>query len=86
MFIKFSLSGLSIDRDDGKTFATVGQDLQLKLWALPDFVTGDISEPLHSIPLSDVPHSISHFANSSDFATSGDGVCSWRAYRLLLRI
>lgn len=73
--------GLSVDREDGRTYATVGQDTQLKLWALPDYVSGDIGEPLHSIPLTDVAQSISHFANSSDFATGGDGVCSWKVYR-----
>ncbi|KAI6183948.1 DDB1- and CUL4-associated factor 13 [Aphelenchoides bicaudatus] len=75
------VNGLSVDREDGKTYATVGQDSQLKLWTLPDYITGDVSEPLHSIPLADVAQSISHFANSSDFATSGDGICSWKIYR-----
>lgn len=76
-------SGLSVDREDGRTYVTVGQDAQLKLWSLPDVVAGDLSEPIHSIPLTDVPHAVSHVADSSDFATSGDGICVWKVYRLV---
>ncbi|KAI6228248.1 DDB1- and CUL4-associated factor 13 [Aphelenchoides besseyi] len=75
------ITGLSVDREDGRTYVSVGQDAQLKLWSLPDVVTGDLSEPLHSIPLTDIPYAISHVSNSSDFATSGDGICIWRVYR-----
>ncbi|KAI6197072.1 DDB1- and CUL4-associated factor 13 [Aphelenchoides besseyi] len=76
------ITGLSVDREDGRTYVSVGQDAQLKLWSLPDVVTGDLSEPLHSIPLTDIPYAISHVSNSSDFATSGDGICIWRVYSI----
>ncbi|CAD5211426.1 unnamed protein product [Bursaphelenchus okinawaensis] len=75
------INGLSVDKDNGETYVTVGQDAQLKLWGLPEVISGDLSEPLHSIPLTDVPQAISHIANSSDFATSGDGICVWKLYR-----
>lgn len=78
---KFNFLGISIDDVGGDVFVSVGQDSQLKHWQLPDDIDSDLSDPVHSIPLSDVPHSISHVAKSTDFVVSGDGISVWKLYR-----
>ncbi|MCP9260696.1 DDB1- and CUL4-associated factor 13 [Dirofilaria immitis] len=45
------INGISCDNLLGETFVTVGHDSQLKHWRCPDPVEGDLSEPMHSIPL-----------------------------------
>ncbi|CAJ0963332.1 unnamed protein product, partial [Mesorhabditis belari] len=76
------VNGLSVDNVDGEQMVTVGSDSQLKMWKVP--VTGkeaNLDEPMHSIPLNEVAHSISHVANSTDFVTSGDTVNVWKPWR-----
>jgi len=79
-----TLNGLSIDDMDGECYVTVGSDCQMKVWKLPaiiDEYDESLSQPLHSIPLDGVPHSVSHVANSSDFVTCGEGISVWRLNR-----
>uniref|UniRef100_A0A914LZ93 Sof1-like protein domain-containing protein n=1 Tax=Meloidogyne incognita TaxID=6306 RepID=A0A914LZ93_MELIC len=77
------VNGISIDGQIGDNFVTVGQDSQLKIWALPLESSGVpfSEEPCHSIPLNYVPHSVSHIGNSSNFATCGDGISIWKLFR-----
>jgi hypothetical protein len=79
------LSGISIDGQTGNNFLTVGQDSQLKIWALPveDSGVPFSEEPCYSLALNGVPHSVSHVADSSNFATCGDGISVWKLFRLI---
>ncbi|KAK0415723.1 hypothetical protein QR680_012085 [Steinernema hermaphroditum] len=75
------VNGISIDTQDGQMFVTVGQDCQLKHWKVPDEHGEQITEPEHSIALSDVPHGVSHVMHSTDFVTCGDGINVWKVSR-----
>lgn len=76
-----SINGLSVDDADGDMFVSVGQDAQLKHWQLPDVIDEDLGEPINSIALSNVPHSVSHISKSTDFVISGEGISVWKLYR-----
>ncbi|CAJ0581799.1 unnamed protein product, partial [Mesorhabditis spiculigera] len=76
------INGLSVDQSQGTQMVTVGSDSQIKIWRVP--ITGEedgLDEPVHSIPLDEVAHSVSHIANSVEFVTSGDTVNVWRPQR-----
>jgi len=73
--------GVSVDGVTGEMFASIGQDSQIKLWNLPEQFSGGLGDPVHSVALDHVPHSISHIYNSSDFVISGEGVSVWKIYR-----
>ncbi|TKR75731.1 hypothetical protein L596_016982 [Steinernema carpocapsae] len=75
------INGVSIDTQDGTQFVTIGQDCQLKHWKMPEEFGEKITEPEHSIALSDVPHGISHIMNSTDFVTCGEGINVWKVMR-----
>ncbi|VDM95754.1 unnamed protein product [Thelazia callipaeda] len=75
------VNGISCDNVSGNTFVTVGHDSQLKHWLCPDPVEGDLSEPVHSIPLNGVAHSVSHVVNSTDYVTCGEGIYVWKKLR-----
>lgn len=78
---KIRCSGISCDNVSGETFVTVGHDSQLKHWRCPDTAEGDFSEPVHSIPLNGVAHSVSHVTNSTDYVTCGEGIHVWKQLR-----
>ncbi|VIO93644.1 Sof1-like domain containing protein [Brugia malayi] len=75
------VNGISCDNLSGETVITVGHDSQLKHWRCPDPVEGDLSEPIHSIPLNGVAHSVSHVVNSTDYVTCGEGIHVWNKLR-----
>ncbi|VDN42611.1 unnamed protein product [Gongylonema pulchrum] len=75
------VNGVSCDNVSGETFVTVGHDSQLKHWRCPVIVEGDISEPVHSIPLNGVALSVSHVVNSTDYVTCGEGIHVWKQLR-----
>lgn len=76
----------SIDNVSGEMYVSVGQDSQLKVWSLPQICVDDLSEPIHSVPLQGVAHSVSHIANSLDFVTSGEGISVWKINRYKIPI
>lgn len=41
----------------------------------------DLSEPIHSIALDNVPLDVSHVSRSADFVTCGEGISVWKLYR-----
>lgn len=75
------VNGISVDGVSGETFVTVGLDSQLKRWRCPDPAEGDLSEPVHSVPLNGVAHAVSHIAKSTDFVTCGEGIQVWKQMR-----
>uniref|UniRef100_A0A7E4W722 Sof1 domain-containing protein n=1 Tax=Panagrellus redivivus TaxID=6233 RepID=A0A7E4W722_PANRE len=75
------VNGISVDGVSGELFATIGQDAQLKHWNLAENIVQDLGEPAHSVPLSYVPHSISHLYDSTDFVVSGEGISYWKLHR-----
>ncbi|KAL3993919.1 Sof1-like domain family protein [Acanthocheilonema viteae] len=75
------VNGISCDNLSGETFVTVGHDSQLKHWRCSDPVEGDLSEPVHSIPLNGVAHAVSHIVNSTDYVTCGESIHVWNNLR-----
>lgn len=75
------VNGISVDNVEGTTFVTVGHDSQMKQWQCPDPIEGDLSEPVHSIPLNGVAHAVSHKTKSTDFVTCGENVQVWKLFR-----
>uniref|UniRef100_A0A1I7YMH1 DDB1- and CUL4-associated factor 13 n=1 Tax=Steinernema glaseri TaxID=37863 RepID=A0A1I7YMH1_9BILA len=78
------VTGVSIDNQESGMFVTVGSDAQLKHWKIPDQYGKVITEPEHSIALSDVPHGVSHIMNSTDFVTCGEGIHVWKVMRHIM--
>lgn len=75
------VNGISVDNMTGESFVSVGHDSQLKHWRCPEAISGDLSEPFHSVPLSGVAHAVSHSIKSENFVICGEDVQVWRQTR-----
>lgn len=72
-----------MDEVEGLTFVTVGHDSHLKIWSCPEPIDGIKSEPVHSVALDGIAYSVSHIANSTDFALCGEGIQIWKCNRYI---